>query len=300
MIGEYRPPSIRLTFHIIVVLSSSFHLNSIPTWSSLRTLIVASLSREGTLAAVTNHQTAMSEQLGRDVTLAEAHSAFTSIAGRRRVETQHEYSNRLKRFPKTCSDAGRIGGHAGAIVDDRELCINGCGRLQKSASNPLCQACNTKKNKRKREEDEESGARICAKCRKEVVGKMIKGCCNPCYQKQHKKTGRVIDPAKKLCTHVSDCGNTRYMDGLCQRHYRERLHEASAASECVAAASAATAPKERRSTKARNGKKMAKKKKPVVINENGKTEGLTSVHYEDEEVEVDSDDDDDEEWDEEY
>jgi len=36
----------------------------------------------------------------------------------------------------------------------------------------------------------------------------------------------------------------------------------------------------------------------VVINKTGKTEGETSVNYEDEEVEVDSDDDDDE-WDEE-
>ena len=36
-----------------------------------------------------------------------------------------------------------------------------------------------------------------------------------------------------------------------------------------------------------------------MINENGKTEGETSVHYEDEEVEEDLDDDDEEE-DEEY
>ena len=61
--------------------------------------------------------------------------------------------------------------------------------------------------------------------------------------------------------------------------------------------------RQRRGARRRPGmgrrKKKAKTKKPVVINENGKTVGLRSVDYEDEEVEVDSDDDD-EEWDEEY
>ena len=254
----------------------------------------------GIQVAVTNRQIAMSAREGRQVTRSEAHSAFSSNAANRRVETQHEYSNRLKRFPKTMSEAGKVGGHARAIDDDRVLCRTaGCQNRQLTASNPLCKTCVAKKNKRKREEDEESGARICAECRKEIVGKIAKGCCNPCYQKQHRKTGRVIDPAMKLCTHASGCQNKRYKGGLCERHYRNRHLESSAASECAAAASAATAPKKRRPKKARNGKKKTKKKKPVVINENGKTVGLTSVHYEDEEVEVDSDDDDDD-WDEEY
>ena len=180
------------------------------------------------------------------------------------------------------------------------LCINGCGRLQATASIRLCQDCVAKKNKRKREEDEESGARICVECKKEIIGKMTKGFCERCYQRQYQKTGRVVDhPATRLCDHASGCQNKRYMGVLCQRHHRNRHLEASATSECAAAAIAATAPKKRRPKKARNGKKKAKTKKPVVINENGKTVALTSVHYEDEEVEVDSDDDD-EEWDEEY
>jgi len=189
---------------------------------------------------------------------------------------------------------------ARTIVDGRELCINGCGRLQATASIRLCQTCNTEKNKRKREEDEESGARICAECKKEIVGKMRKGLCERCYQRQHRKTGRVIDPATRLCDHASGCQNKRYMGVLCQRHHRNRHLDASADSGCAASASAATAPKKRRPKKAQNGKKKAKTKKPVVINENGKTVGLRSVDYEDEEVEEDSDDDDDEEWDEEY
>ena len=258
------------------------------------------LGHAGIQVAVTNRQIAMSAREGRQVTRSEAHSAFSSNAANRRVETQHEYSNRLKRFPKTLSEAGRISGNARAIDDDRVLCRTaGCQNRQLTASNPLCKTCVTKKNKRKREEDEESGARICAECRKEIVGKITKGCCNPCYQKQHRKTGRVIDPAMKLCTHASGCQNKRYRGGLCERHHRNRHLDASADSECAASASAATAPKKRRPKKARNGKKKTKKKKPVVINENGKTVGLTSVHYEDEEVEVDSDDDDDD-WDEEY
>ena len=68
--------------------------------------------------------------------------------------------------------------------------------------------------------------------------------------------------------------------------------EASAASECAASASAATATKKKAKTnKARKEKKKAKTKKPVVLNKNGKTEGLMSVDYENEEVEEDSDDD---------
>ena len=67
-----------------------------------------------------------------------------------------------------------------------------------------------------------------------------------CYQKQYRKTGRVVDPTTKLCTHVSVCSNKRYLDGLCRRHYRERRLEASAASECAASASAATVTKKRR------------------------------------------------------
>ena len=260
-----------------------------------------SLGHDGIRAAVTNRQTAMSEQLEREVTLAEAHTSLGRDAGNRRVATQGLPSERRRgRINTTMDEMRALARAAHTIVDGRELCINGCGRLQKTASNPLCQTCVTEKNKRKREKDEKSGARICAECDREIVGKMIKGCCQPCYKRQHKKTGRVIDPATKLCTHASGCQNKRYMDGLCQRHYKKRHLDASAVSECAAAASAATAPKKRRPKKARNGKKKAKKKKPVVINENGKTEGLTSVHYEDEEVEVDSDDDDDEEWDEEY
>jgi hypothetical protein len=183
---------------------------------------------------------------------------------------------------------------ARTIVDDRELCINGCGRLQVTATNPLCQTCVAKKSKRKREEDEESG--ICAECDKKIVGRIFKGClCNPCYQRRLRKTVRVIDPTK-LCTHLSGCDNKKYMGGLCQRHYWERHLEASAASESAAAASTATAPKEKHTSKTRNGKKKAKKKKPVVVEKNAKTEGL-AADYEDEEVEVEVDsDDDDDDW----
>ena len=176
------------------------------------------------------------------------------------------------------------------MVVSRELCINGCGRMQVTVSNPLCQTCVAKKSKRKREEDEESGARICVECDEEIVGRMIKGCCNPCYARKYRKTGRVVDPATKLCTHVSVCSNKEYRGGLCRRHYTNRHLDASSTSEYAAAASAATAPKARRS-------KKAKTKKPVVINKTGKTEGETSVHYEDEEVEVEVDsDDDDDDW----
>jgi len=188
---------------------------------------------------------------------------------------------------------------ARTIVDGRELCINGCGRLQVTASNPLCKTCNTEKNKRKREEDEELGDKNCVGCGENVLI-YAKGLCERCYQRQHRKTGRVIDPATRLCDHASGCQNKRYMGVLCQRHHRNRHLDASADSGCAASASAATAPKKRRPKKAQNGKKKAKTKKPVVINENGKTVGLRSVDYEDEEVEEDSDDDDDEEWDEEY
>ena len=242
----------------------------------------------GIRVAVTNRQTAMSERLGRPVTRAEAHSSLSSDGGNRRVATQNEhsnrlgrlpmtmsdmammggnrrvaaqneYSNRLERFPMTLSDAGRIGGNVRAIDDGRELCIIGCGRLQLTATNPLCSICNTEKNKRKKEEDEKSGTMICAECDKDIVGRVVKGCCNPCYQRQHKVTGRVIDPAKQ-CTHVSVCSNKRYLDGLCQRHHRNRHLDASSASECAAAASAATAPKEKHTSKSRNGKKKAKKR----------------------------------------
>ena len=61
----------------------------------------------------------------------------------------------------------------------------------------------TKKNKRNREEreDEEMGAKICTKCDEEFA-RLIKGCCNPCYQRRHRKTVCVVDPATKLCTHL--------------------------------------------------------------------------------------------------
>jgi hypothetical protein len=108
-------------------------------------------------------------------------------------------------------------------------------------------------------------ARICAECDKEIVGRVLKGCCERCYKRQYNKTGRVVDPTTKLCTHVSVCSNKRFKGGLCSRHYNERRLELIAASEYAAAASAATAPKERRSTKAPNGKKKAKEKKPVVV-----------------------------------
>jgi hypothetical protein len=166
--------------------------------------------KKGIQQAVTNRQTEMIAREGREVTRVEAHSSLL----------------------------------ARTIVDGRELCINRCGRLQATASIRLCQTCVKEKNKRKREEDEKSGARICAECDEEIVGRMLKGCCNQCHQRQYRKTGRVIDPAKK-CTHVSGCDNKKYMDGLCQRHYKERRLEASTASECAASASAATAPKER-------------------------------------------------------
>ena len=261
-------------------------------------------SQAGINVAVTNHMNAMSEQEGRLVTLSEAHTNFSSNAGNRRVATQGLPSERRGgRINTTMDEMRALSRAARTIVNGRELCINGCGRLQVTVSNPLCQTCVAKKSKRKREEDEESGARIYVECDEEIVGRMLKGCCNPCYQRRLRKTGRVIDPAKKLCTHVSGCGNKEYMDGLCQRHYRERRLEASAASECAASASAATAPKKKRTTKTRNGKKKKKKtktKKPVVTNKTGKTEGETSVHYEDEEVEVDSDYDDEDERDEEY
>ena len=187
---------------------------------------------------------------------------------------------------------------ARTIDDDRGLCTNGCGRLQVSATNPLCQTCVANRSKRKREEDKKSGASICAECDEEIVGRMLKGCCNPCYQRRLRKTVRVIDPTK-LCTHLSDCDNKKYMGGLCQRHYREHRLEASAASESAAAASTAIAPKEKHTSKTRNGKKKAKKKKPVVVEKNAKTEGL-AADYEDREVDSDYDDDNDDEWDEGY
>jgi hypothetical protein len=76
----------------------------------------------------------------------------------------------------------------------------------------------------------------------------------------------------KLCTHVLGCTNKEHLAGLCQRHYRNRHLEASSAT-----ASAATATNKRARTKARNGRKKAKTRKPVVLNENGKTEGETDV-----------------------
>jgi hypothetical protein len=220
------------------------------------------------------------------------------MGGNRSIETAGLPSERRGgRINTTMEERRALASAATTIVDGRESCINGCGRLQVTATNPLCQACNTEKNKRKREEDEKSRARICAECDEEIVGRMTKGCCNPCYQRRHRKTGRVIDPATKLCTHLSGCDNKEYMGGLCRRHYRNP----SSTSEYAAAASAATAPKVRRSTKARNGKKKAKKKKPVVVNKNAKTEGL-AADYEDREEDSDYDDDndDDDDWAEEH
>ena len=269
----------------------------------------------------------MSARLGRPVTRAEAHFALSSDGGNRRVATQHEYSNRLGRLPMTVSDMARMGGNrrvatqneysehlgrlpmtmaetralaraARTIVNDRELCINGCGRLQVTESIRLCKDCTTEKNKRKREEDEKSGTMICAECDKEIVGRVVKGCCHRCYQRNYSKTGRAVDPAK-LCTHVSGCGNTKYMDGLCQRHHRNRHLDASSTSECAAAASTATAPKKKHTSKTRNGKKKTKKKKPVLVEKNATTEGL-AADYEDREADSDYDDDNDDEWDEGY
>jgi len=183
----------------------------------------------GISAAVTNHQTAMSEQLEREVTLAEAHSAFSSNAGNRRVETQHQPSERLGgRLPMTLDEARALSSLARTIDDGRGFCATlGCKKRQLTASNPLCKTCNTEKNKRKKEE---AGARICAECGKEVArdGKMIKGCCNACYQRQYQKTGPVVDPTTKLCTHASGCQNKRYMGVLCQRHHRNCHLDASA------------------------------------------------------------------------
>ena len=116
---------------------------------------------------------------------------------------------------------------ARTIVDGRELCINGCGRLQVTASNPLCKTCNTEKNKRKREEDEELGDKNCVGCGENVLI-YAKGLCERCYQRQHRKTGRVIDPATRLCDHASGCQNKRYMGVLCQRHHRNCHLDASA------------------------------------------------------------------------
>ena len=255
----------------------------------------SSLGHDGIRVAVTNRQTAMSARDGREVTRAEAHSSLTSIAGNRSIETAGGYSLRLQRTTMPMDERRALASAAWTIDDDRGLCTNGCGRVQITATNPLCQTCVTKKSKRKREEDEESG--ICAECDKKIVGRIFKGClCNPCYQRRLRKTVRVIDPTK-LCTHLSGCDNKKYMGGLCQRHYRERRLEASAASESAATASAATAPKKKRPTKTRNGKKKTKTKKPVVIKKDGKTVGLRSVDYEDEEVEVEVDsDDDDDDW----
>ena len=183
----------------------------------------------GISAAVTNHQTAMSEQLEREVTLAEAHSAFSSNAGNRRVETQHQPSERLGgRLPMTLDEARALSSLARTIDDGRGFCATlGCKKRQLTASNPLCKTCNTEKNKHKKEE---AGARICAECGKEVArdGKMIKGCCNACYQRQYQKTGPVVDPTTKLCTHASGCQNKRYMGVLCQRHHRNCHLDASA------------------------------------------------------------------------
>jgi hypothetical protein len=200
----------------------------------------------------------------------------------------------------TMAETRALARAAHTIVDGRDLCIIGCGRLQLTATNPLCKDCITEKNKRKREEDEKSGTMICAECDKDIVGRVVKGCCHRCYQRKYSKTGRAVDPAK-LCTHVSVCSNKRYLDGLCQRHYRNRHLEASSTSECAAAASTATAPKEKHTSKSRNGKKKTKKKKPVVVNKNAKTEGL-AANYEDREVDSDYDDDndDDDDWAEEH
>ena len=168
------------------------------------------------------------------------------MGGNRSIETAGLPSERRGgRINTTMEERRALASLARTIDDGREMCINGCGRLQLTATNQLCQTCNTEKNKRKREEDEKSRARICAKCDEEIVGRMLKGCCNQCYLRQYRKTGRVINPTTKLCTHLSGCDNKRFKCELCQRHYKERRLEASTASECAASASAATAPKER-------------------------------------------------------
>ena len=128
-------------------------------------------SQAGINVAVTNHMNAMSEREGRLVTRSEAHSDLSSNGGRRRVETQHQHSLCLKRLPTTMDEMRDLSIAARTIVDGRELCINGCGRLQATASIRLCQTCVTEKNKR--EEDEESEARICAEVGRkllEIVG----------------------------------------------------------------------------------------------------------------------------------
>ena len=235
-----------------------------------------------------------------------------TIGGNRRVATQGLRSERRGgRINTTMDEMRDLARAARTIVDDRGLCETpGCQNRQVTATNPLCQYCVTEKNKRKREADEESGARMCAECGKEVVGQMKKGCCQKCYNRQYAQTGRVVDPTK-TCTHESGCKNKRYMLELCQRHYRNHLDVARAAmasaasasstSACAAAASAATATKKRSSTKAKNGKKKAKTMKPVAVNKNGKTAGLTDADYADVEVDVqkDSDDDDDDDDDDE-
>jgi hypothetical protein len=232
-----------------------------------------------------------------NTTMAEA----GTIGGNRRVATQGLRSERRGgRINTTMDEMRDLARAARTIVDDRGLCETpGCQNRQVTATNPLCQTCVTEKNKRKREADEESGARMCAECGKEA-SKMINGYCVPCYDRQYRKTGRVVDPTK-TCTHVSGCNNKRYMDRLCQRHYRNRHLEASSTSASAASASAATATKKRSSTKAKNGKKKAKTMKPVAVNKNGKTAGLTDADYADVEVDVqkDSDDDDDDDDDDE-
>ena len=81
---------------------------------------------------------------------------------------------------------------------------------------------------------------------------------------------------------------------------KSKLQSAWPSSPEIGSTAAEIAPSKKSTTKTRNGKKKMKTKKPVVINKTGKTEGETSVNYEDEEVEVEMDsDDDDDEWDEE-
>jgi hypothetical protein len=233
----------------------------------------------------------MSARLEREVTREEALTDLTSFNGNRSIETAGGFSFRLQRATMPMDERRALSSLARTIVDGRELCINECGRLQETASIQLCQTCNKEKNKRKKEEDEKLGARICAECDEEIVGRMLKGCCNPCYRRQYRETGRVVDPETKLCTHVSVCSNKRYLGGLCRRHYTNRHLDASSTSEYAAAARAATAPKKKRR------RKLTKTKKPVVINKDGKTVGLRSFDYEDEEVEVEVDsDDDDDDW----
>ena len=123
------------------------------------------------------------------------------------------------------------------IDDDRGLCETpGCQNRQEISNIRLCRDCVTKKNRCKREEDEESEAKDCY--------------CQPCYHKQHRKTGHLVDPTVKHYVPRFGLYQQRTA-GLCQRHYRNRHLESSAAT-----ASAATATNERFRTKAMGGRRQ--------------------------------------------